>query len=286
MLVAISVLALLAAFMGQLLNSSSALVATNDKHMDADAQARGTLDRIAVDLGQMVKRADASTYLKDPLASPAVTQTGNDQLAFFSQVPGYFSTTSAQSPVSLVAYRINSTTMGMERMGKGLVWYDSTGTNSPLFLPKTILNVWPQATNQTADTINYESIAPGVFRFEYYYLLKGQIGPDGVSHAAALSASPYDTRITGHNSVNGFCDVAAICVALAVVDPASRNLVNNAQLTTLAGQMNDFSATTYGSPGLLETQWNSAIAASSLPKIASSSIRVYGRMLYLSPSIQ
>jgi hypothetical protein len=71
-----------------------------------------------------------------------------------------------------------------------------------------------------------------------------------------------------------------------VVDPASRNLVNNAQLTTLAGQMKDFDATNYGSPGLLETQWTTAIAASSLPKIVSQSIRVYGRMLYLSPSIQ
>ena len=294
MLVAISVLALLAAFMGQLLNSSSALVSYNDKHMDADAQARGTLDRIAVDLGQMVKRADASYYLKDPNATTPVPQTGNDQFAFFSQVLGYYTSSGTPSPVSLVAYRVNATTMGMERMGKGLVWYDSTGTNSPLFLPKTITSVWPQATNQTTDS-NYESIAPGVFRFEYYYLLKGQL-LNGTSEPAILSATPYDTRITGHTSVNGLSDVAAIGVAIAVIDPASRNLVTNAQLTTLASKMDDFPTSSTPPvpfsnpplPGQMETQWTSAISdpTNGLPHIASSSIRVYGRMLYLSPSIQ
>jgi prepilin-type N-terminal cleavage/methylation domain-containing protein len=290
-LVAISVLALLAAFMGQLLDSSSALVAYSDKHMDADAQARGTLDRLAVDFGEIVKRADASYYLKDGVAT---LQTGNDQLAFFSQVPGYLNSSpapvpSTPSPVSLVAYRVNATTMGMERMGKGLIWNGATGANTPIvFLPQTIASVWPQATNMSADA-NYETIAPGIFRFEYYYLLKGQVTPDGTSYPAVLSATPYDTRIPRHTSVNGLSDVAAIGVAIAVVDPASRHLVSNAQLTTLAGQMNDFQATISGSPavpGQMETQWTTAITASSLPHLVSSAIRVYGRMLYLSPSIQ
>jgi len=289
MLVAISVIALLTAFMAQMLNSSSSLVAMSDKHMDADSQARAILDRMAVDLGQLVKRCDASYYLKDTVTFP---QTGNDQLAFFSVVPGYLSGSpspvpAAPSPVSLVAYRVNSTTMGMERLGKGLIWNGASGANSPVvFLPLTIQGVWPQATNMSADA-NYESIAPGIFRFEYYYLLKGQT-LNGTQEPAILSGTPWDTRM-GHTAVTGLCDVAAVGVAIAVVDPASRNLVTNAQLTTLAGQMNDFAATISGNPavpGQMETQWTSAIAASSLPHAATSSIRVYGRMLYLSPSIQ
>jgi len=283
MLVAISVLALLTAFMGQMLTSSSALVSLNGKHMDADAQARGMLDRFAIDLGQVVKRSDASYYLKD---SVTTVQSGNDQLAFFSVVPGYSSGSpvpATPSPISLVAYRVNSTTMGMERMGKGLIWNGATGTNTPVvFLPMTIQGVWPQATNMSTDS-NYESIAPGIFRFEYYYFLKEQTLPSGTQEPAILSSTPWDTRMN-HTAVNGMSDVAAIGVAIAVVDPASRNLVSNAQLTTLAGQMNDFAATMQ--PGQLETQWTSAIAASSLPHAASSSIRVYGRMFYLSPSIQ
>jgi prepilin-type N-terminal cleavage/methylation domain-containing protein len=289
MLVAVSIMALLAAFMGQLLNSSSALVASNDKHMDADVQARGALDRMAVDLGQLVKRADASYYLKDGVTT---LQTGNDQLAFYSLVPGYLNSSptpapATPSPISLVAYRVNSTTMGMERLGKGLIWNGASGANTPLvFLPMTIASVWPQATNMTADS-NYEPIASGIFRFEYYYLLKGQIN-NGTSEPAILSATPWDTRM-GHTAVNGLCDVAAIGVAVAVVDPASRNLVTNAQLTTLAGQMNDFAVTISGTaavPGQMETQWTSAITASTLPHAATSAMRVYERMLYLSPSIQ
>ena len=34
--------------------------------------------------------------------------TGNDQIAFYSAVPGYYPPTGSQSPVSLVAYRVNS----------------------------------------------------------------------------------------------------------------------------------------------------------------------------------
>jgi len=89
---------------------------------------------------------------------------------------------------------------------------------------------------------NYESIAPGIFRFEYYYFLKEQTLPSGTQEPAILSSTPWDTRMN-HTAVNGMSDVAAIGVAIAVVDPASRNLVSNAQLTTLAGQMNDFAAT-------------------------------------------
>jgi prepilin-type N-terminal cleavage/methylation domain-containing protein len=278
MLVAISVLALLTAFMGQLLNSSSALVALNGKHMDADAQARGMLDRFAIDLGQAVKRSDASYYLKDLVT----TQTGNDQLAFFSQVPGYESTT--PSPLSLVAYRVNSGTMGLERLGRGLLWNGASTTDIPMvFLPQTISATWPNAITNTGGDPDYESIAPGVFRFEYYYLLKGQTASDGTAEPAILSSTPWDTRMN-HGAVNGLSDVAAIGVTIAVVDPASRNIVTNSQLNNLAGQMNDFAATMQ--PGQLETQWTSAIAASSLPHAATSAIRVYGRMFYLSPSIQ
>ena len=287
MLVAVSVLALLAAFMGQLLSSSSALVAYNNKHMDADAQARGTLDRMAVDFGEIVKRADVDyVFQKNPTSGSTY---GNDQVAFFSQVPGYLGSTpvpvpSTPSPVSLVAYRVNTTSMGMERMGKGLIWNGATGVNTPLiFLPQTITATWPAATNMTTDA-NYELIAPGIFRFEYYFLLKGQI-LNGTSEPAILSAVPWDARMN-HTAISGLSDVAAIGVAIAVVDPASRSLVTNAQLSALAKQMNDFPTTGTPLPGQMETQWTSAITASGVPHIASESIRVYGRLLYLSPSIQ
>src|SRR5438874_11198954 len=100
MLVSITVLALLFLLISRLFNSASALTTSGNKRMDVDGQARPVLDRIAVDLAQMIKRPDVDYYLK----SPSNSQTGNDQIAFYSVVPGYNATSA--SPVSLVAYRI------------------------------------------------------------------------------------------------------------------------------------------------------------------------------------
>ena len=80
--------------------------------MDADSQARQLLDRMAVDFAQMVKRSDVDYYVKSSAASPLrhVLQPGNDQIAFYSAVPGYYPPTGSQSPVSLVAYRVYNPT--------------------------------------------------------------------------------------------------------------------------------------------------------------------------------
>jgi len=73
----------------------------------------------------MIKRADVDYFTK----SPSLPLTGNDRIAFFSQVPGYGA--SSLSPISLVAYRINSKNR-LERMGKALAWNGDTTTVLPL----------------------------------------------------------------------------------------------------------------------------------------------------------
>ena len=126
----------------------------------------------------------------------------------------------------------------------------------------------------TADN-DYEQIGPQIFRFEYYYVLKGQ-----GANPSILSDTPWDTRAPlSHNSVNGLRDVAAIGVAVAVIDSKSRALVADSQLAILAGKMNDFSNGM--KPGDLEAQWQVAATASSLPRIVASAIRIYGRCFYL-----
>ena len=78
---------------------------------------------------------------------------GNDRIAFYSAVPGYYPLASGQSPVSLVAYRINaggasSVFNKMERMGKGLVWNGVDPGYTPVaFMPITIANSWAAATS-------------------------------------------------------------------------------------------------------------------------------------------
>src|SRR2546430_626553 len=118
MLISIVVLALLILIVTQVVNTTAAVVRPANKHIDTDTQARGILDRMAVDLGRMLKRTDVDYYIKQPIKYNGHSnghgygkklqtgQQGSDQIAVFSQVPGYYPS-GAQSPISLVAYRIN-----------------------------------------------------------------------------------------------------------------------------------------------------------------------------------
>jgi prepilin-type N-terminal cleavage/methylation domain-containing protein len=318
MMVSMAVLALLIAMIGQLLNSTLSVSIQGNKRMDGDEQARAVFDRMAVDFAQIVKRPDVDYFLKDSVTTQAATPAINDQLAFYSQVPGYNSASTAsmeQSPVSLVAYRITSNSSSqyynqLERFGYGLAWNGVSGTELPLIFSiasttfsnnqvspnpqNTISANWPNATwpylgaagtGVDPSYADEELVGPDVFRMEYYYILRGQT-INGVTLPSQLSAIPWYTNVlapfTNHSSVNGLQDVAAITVVIAVIDPKSRALVTNAQLVTLAGHMQDFSSSM--KPGDLEDDWQSAISAAagtSISLIAASSIRVYRRDFYL-----
>src|SRR6185503_3385217 len=99
LVVSMGVLVLVVLLFTQLLNSAATTTTLGNKRMDADSQARQLLDRMAIDFDQMLRRRDVSYYLKT-----GNTQAGNDQIAFFSAVPGYYPSNSNESPLSLVAY--------------------------------------------------------------------------------------------------------------------------------------------------------------------------------------
>src|SRR6266550_741045 len=139
MLVSVTVLVILALVVSQVLSSATILARTETKHIDTDTQARAVLDRIALDFLQMVKRTDVDYYIKQPAGYAGhgnghaygrrlqSGEQGSDQMAFFSQVPGYYTQTTGQGPVSLLAYRVNQNSnsvayLKLERMGKGLLW--------------------------------------------------------------------------------------------------------------------------------------------------------------------
>ncbi|HEY6070342.1 MAG TPA: prepilin-type N-terminal cleavage/methylation domain-containing protein, partial [Chthoniobacterales bacterium] len=137
LLVSIAVLVVLVLLVSQLFSSAASVTTSGNKRMTAEAQLRPLFDRMAVDFSQMLKRADIDYYLK----SPSSVQTGNDQLAFYSTVSGYYPSSGSQSPISLVGYRINSVSGStafnrLERMSKGLVWNGVSATDTPVvFLP-------------------------------------------------------------------------------------------------------------------------------------------------------
>ncbi|HST29819.1 MAG TPA: hypothetical protein VLK27_03150 [Chthoniobacterales bacterium] len=272
LLVSVVVLAMLVLLFGRVFSSASSVTAVGNKRMDAEAQLRPLFDRMAVDFSQMLKRPDVDYYLK----SPAVTQTGNDQIAFYSTVAGYYPSTGSQSPISVVGYRINSTSgttsfNKFERMSKGLVWNGVSSTDTPVvFLPLTINATWPAATNANSDP-DYELIAPYVFRFEYYYLLKN----------GNLSDKAWDAS-AGHTRVSGMQDVAAISVCVATIDPKSRVLISDSQLTTLSVGLSDFS--TSMTMGDLLSQWQTVLDGTiDMPRSAVSAVHIYERYFYLTP---
>ena len=328
-LVALAVTAMMIALMGQLTKSATTVARASDKHIDSDVQARAVFDRMAVDFAKMLKRTDVDYYIKAPIGykNPnahgsgkhlKTGQPGNDQIAFFSQVPGYYSNppTNGLSPLSLVAYRINAgsttsqTYLQLERMGKGLLWNGVKNANSDpypiVFLPGQIAaatgpwannGVWYGAINndnsaKSADA-DYAQIGPQVFRLEYYYLLK-----DGsIKDVPALS---WNLSQTVSANLNGFADVEAIVVAIAVIDTASRLLVNDSnnpadpygRLFNLLSDMADFKDANGNGVGAqkvgdIENQWNVAIQhaagtgttydGSAFPAVAAKGIRVYNR---------
>lgn len=266
----IAVLTILVLLATSLINSASRITTLAHKRMDTDAIARQLLDRISLDLSQMVKRTDLDYFAKNSGAPNSVGggMAGNDQIAFYSTVPGYSST--AASPISLVAYRINGQNR-LERMGKGLLWNGDSSAGTPVvFLPLTISTTWTTATNSTSADSDYELIGPQVFRFEYYYQLNN----------GNLSDTPWDAG-AGHSNVSGMRDVTAIVIAIATIDTKSKVLTSDAQLGTLAASLNDF--TNSMSPGDLLNQWQSAIDTNTaLPRAALQGVRIYERYSYFS----
>jgi len=271
LVVSVGVLVLLVVLATQLLNSAATITTLGHKQMDADSQARQLLDRMAIDFTQMVRRSDVDYYFKG--SPPANTQPGNDQIAFLSTVAGYqpASTTAVQqSPVSLVAYRVNPTNK-FERMGMGLVWNGVSvpGAAPVVFLPLTLSTISVAAVSGTTDSVYYEQIAQRAFRFEYWYLLT-----DG-------------TRSISPGSVS---NVAAIIVDIAVIDPKSKVLVKDSQIVSLIAALGDY--TSGWGPGELSSRWQAKInnpgaiawgADGPPPRSALAGIRIYERQFYLSP---
>lgn len=264
MLVSIAVLTLIVLAVARLFDNAATLTTAGTKRMEADGQARPFLDRLAIDFAQMLRRSDVDYYVK----TPANAQPGNDQIAFYSEVPGYYPATGSQSPISLVSYRINAQ-LKMERLGKGLLWNGASPGSTPItFLPLTIAATWPAATDAAADP-DYEIAAANIFRLEYFYCLT----------SGNFSVTPWDTN-AGHTAINGMQDVAAISVAIAAIDPKRRVLLSDTQLATVIARMNDF-ALSMG-PGALLAQWQEALnATNDMPRPAISGIRIYQRSFQL-----
>ncbi len=272
LLVAVAVLVLLVLMVAQLVQSGSAVIAGSRKSLDADAQAREVFGRMAMDLAQMPKRADLDAIFSG--------QPGNKKMFFYSEAPGFSSSANQLGTLSLIGYRIgtNATESGFQRLGKGLDW---AGADSAIFLTyanatnaatvqpgSTIPGAWPGAVGAAPDydgiDSDYHTLAPGVFRFEYCFQKK-----DGTY---SLSRDP----------TNGFRDVSAIVVSLAVLDGESKKIAPDT--SKLAAALPGPTAANLAAnvmPGELwqNTVNDSAAFATSagIPQSAAARVRIYQR---------
>jgi prepilin-type N-terminal cleavage/methylation domain-containing protein len=291
LLVSITLLALMVTLLARLIVNATNTIQIGQKRIDVDGQVRPLFERMALDFSQMVQRSDVDFYGKGTTTGGAMTggalSTINDKIAFYSGVPGDYAAGS-QSPFSVIAYKVNSSTATTskdvytrcQRMAYGLLMNgDSSDVkNGPLvFGPTNISDIWTSVKSNATTDSKYEVASAQVFRFEYYYLLTN----------GSFSVVPWNTGL-GHTDPSGLRDVAAIIVAVAAIDQTSRVLLSsdNAQVATIAAKLPDY-AVTMG-PGQLLAQWQSKLISDAtikaMPRPAINGIRFYERAFYLNPT--
>ena len=287
MMVGVTVLLVLVALVAHLFSSATKVSSISGAHLEADNSARVLFARMAADFSRMVRRLDVDYYLKNAKieedGSGGVTltplQIGNDQMAFYAEVPGYAATSGdVYGSVSLVAYRLNEQGKNdrpcMERMSKALLISANNATQVPvLFKPAKIDETWATAANAN-DDVDYETIARNVFRFEYYYLLRDgtvSMQPRLLS-SVTISADPMK-------------DVVAIGVVIAVTDRKVAAIITVEELKSLASQLPDFTENLrLRSEGDQENSlakiWQKRVGNSSLSPQKKGGIYIYERLFY------
>lgn len=279
LIVSIAVLTLLVLLFSRALNSAISVTTPSTKRIDTASEIRPLFNRISVDLSQMVRRTDVSYYVK----TSSNAEPGNDLIAFFSLVDGFYPNTGVNAEVkqpqtTLISYRVNAQFQA-ERMAKSLPFAGQTYSGqtpsslifrnslTPPSTGDTIAKRWPTAVSATGTDSDFGIVAADVFRFEYYYILKstGQVSTGTWSSA---------------DDPAGMRDVAAVVVAVAVIDPKSKKLLTANDVNTLSASMVDYDPATMGTSGLVAS-WQDTLAASSLPRPALAGVRIYQRFFPL-----
>jgi hypothetical protein len=346
LLVSMSVLTLMIVFVAQLVNSATTVTTGSRKHMDADAQARLVFDRMAVDIEKMVKRKDADYIFSNQTGTGS--SVSNDSMFFYSESAAYWDGNSTdftnRSSTSLLGYRINAAYQ-LERLGKLLSWDGAAPSPTPGPSPGSMVTLsypvasaspaatptpYPNSTlagNWTGTLIStgtppyssgsdsdYHVIGDQVFRLSFCFLLKSYVDSAGVQYPGFYSVNPYNKLVPGHGSLasvqgTGLQDVAAVVVAIAVLDNTSRTIIpttpvqlngvstNVPDLSKLVAAFPDPTASdlktptiataTPPTPTLMAQKWLSVLnqsnfaSSTNLPQTSASQVRIYQRTFYL-----
>jgi type II secretory pathway component PulJ len=267
LLVSLAVLVMAVLLMLQMVGGTASVSSSTKRRLDLDAEARSVFDRMGADVSGMVIRPDVDAlFLGQPQESGGGTDR-NDQFYFYSQAPGYSSTATGVSPISLVGYRVNN--LQLERLGAARRWdslpFLTTNSLTTGIDPASLNLCLGDATN------TFHVVAPSVFRMEVGLLMKpGTTNGDG----SVNLPNSYARLTDPSNPRHGMANVAAVVVALGLLDRESRKSVTPAQLTNIATILPD-SAVNGGIP---LTVWETNLAtAQGIPPLFRNRARVYIR---------
>lgn len=267
LLVSMVVLVMAVALMLQMVGGTANVTGFTKRRLDLDAEARSVFDRMGADISGMVIRADVDALFLGQPQQGSSAQDNNDQLYFYSQAPGYSATATGISPLSLIGYRVNN--LQLERLGAARAWdslpFLTTNSVTTGIDPSSLTLCLGDATN------TFHVVAPSVFRMEVGLLMKpGTTNGDGTVNLPNSYAKLTDPA----NPRHGLANVAAVVVALGLLDRESRQGVSPSQLSNIATILPD--ASTNG--GIPLTLWETNIATNTgIPSLARTRARFYIR---------
>ncbi len=293
LMVSISVLAILGGLVAQLMSSASRLTSSSKQSSDCDTEARYALSQISSDIARRVRRPDVDAFVGKA--------DGNDKLFLFSEVAGYAPALDAnsRSTVSLVGYRIKTVQKGigtqtgleLQRYARALPWI---ATDSNKSLPFITLSGTPPVpspastlagtngkgsggsfpsvlADDTAEDVYFQPLAQNVVRLEVSLLKKWE----GTNEAKLLTDAEIPTEL----SKNGFSNITAIIITIAVLDSQNALKVTQADIDNLGLENTDPASTTK----YPLDKWNEKFKEkmTSLPKPLVNGIHFYQRVISL-----
>jgi len=301
-MVATVILVLIFVLILQIVNGASRVATMGQKILDADNQARMVFDRMAFDFEAMLKRPDADAIFSK--SAPG----GNDAIFFYSEAPASMDPSSSgalqmQGAVALVGYRVNTANhpFQLERLGKGLTWDGAAGSappggpvylnypngiSSPPALATTLPGNWPGTFGQppytTGTDADYQVISDQVYRMDFCFLM---------STGSFFTPAPLTSGSTWR-STQGFKDVAAVVVTIAILDGHSRQMLPASQFNTIMQNAvtalpPSNTAATPGNAAGIALQWMSVansgggLGTGGPSAAIAGQIRVYQRYFYL-----
>jgi prepilin-type N-terminal cleavage/methylation domain-containing protein len=302
LLAAIAVLSILGLVIVQITSAVSRTTSLSNRAIDADAQVRLAMERIGLDLSQLIKRQDT-----DFSAQNVAAGTVSNILLFLSDVGSTGISTSNNRGLSLIAYRVaphsdNQNRACLVRAGKAIPW-NATGSIAAAGFMGLQSNGLPLTFADTAFSSflpaagDFDVLAPGVIRlivgFQLYPDNNSVTLVDGTVVANARGQIVYSAPVKTLTSTDGttsasYIDasrIAALVIGLVAIDLDSLRLLNASQVLTLVGVFDVPANSLSPVQAWAATANNAASSAalSSVPLPARQSLRVFERFYPITP---